>query len=373
MTQRNDTGGVSYPTPIAETLAGLAGYPGDDWVFFADHLAGLAGHSDGARDWLYAELTDAHTDPDDGSKPEPPAGFMYALATGLGLDDARKMDLAMAFTFGDVPGGDRPSAAIFRRHPGGGNPDALCVVSHPDAGGQCPRAVVGEVWSMPFCGLHGREAEIAAHHEIGETAGRDLQGYADAAAQLWPVNEYLTRAVESARVPVPDYDAREHERIMREAYPPEACVLEPETAAYDYGHEYAGDGPVDWWHDARELIVRHVREAESLGLATLRDGLEFLRQKATVQQMLAEDDFQRRYGDPKRAEIAARKEAEARLDPHAKTLDKINERLTQAADLLETVPAEGFADYHAAANEIAGAGLIVSREWGRRDNDAEPA
>ncbi len=78
--------------------------------------------------------------------------------------------------------------------------------------------------------------------------------------------------------------------------------LDPETAGYDYEHEYGMDGPEDWWHASRELIVRFVREADGLGLGSLRDDLELLRQRATVQQMLASRDYQRRYIEPRQAE-----------------------------------------------------------------------
>lgn len=390
MTQHETTGGVSYPTPVAETLADLADYLGDDWAVFASDLAreadgdrGLYGEE--ARDWLHAEITGTHAKPDDWGKPAPPAGFMYDLTVGLDLDDRQRMRLAMVFSYGSeelpkprkTPARDAeaPPAGMFRRYPGEGETDAGCSVSHPDAGGQCPRAVVGEVWNMPFCGPHGREAELAAHEEIAGTAGRELRGHADALAQRWPADEHLTRAVESARVPVPDFDPGEHERITREAYPPEACRIDPETAAYDYGREYAGDGPVDWWNDARELVVRHVREADSLGLGALRGGLELLRQQATTQQMLAEDDFERRYAVPKRAEIAARKEAEAARDPHAETLHKINGRLTQAADLLETVPPETFVGREGwlIRERVSEAGFMVSSEETRRKESEGPA
>ena len=39
----------------------------------------------------------------------------------------------------------------------------VCIVSHPDAGGPCRREAIGEVWSLPFCAAHGREAELVGH------------------------------------------------------------------------------------------------------------------------------------------------------------------------------------------------------------------
>lgn len=52
---------------------------------------------------------------------------------------------------------------VFRKY-GDGGPHVepiACVVRHPDAGGQCEREAVGEVWSLPFCEIHAREAELA--------------------------------------------------------------------------------------------------------------------------------------------------------------------------------------------------------------------
>ena len=68
----------------------------------------------------------------------------------------------------------------------------------------------------------------------------------------------------------------------------------PETLGFDYGRDYAGDGPVDWWSDAQLLLCRFVREAEDKGLASTLPELEQLRGRATVRMVLAERDYERR-------------------------------------------------------------------------------
>ena len=202
---------------------------------------------------------------------------------------------------------------VFRRYPEATPPEdrkgsPACAVAHPDAGGPCSAPAVGEVWSIPFCEAHGLEAECAADQEIGETVGRELDAISEAETQRWPNNKHLLKALGPVGL-VPYYDHEEHERLMHEAYPSATCRIDPETVAFDYDGDYAGDGPVDWWSASRELIVRYVREADELGLSSLRDDLELIRERATAQQMLAIEDYERRYGVPLRAEIAKRKEA----------------------------------------------------------------
>ena len=68
---------------------------------------------------------------------------------------------------------------VFRKY-GGGEPrpddkaPIACTVRHPEAGGQCEREAIGEVWSLPFCEVHGKEAEMAYMEEYEETIGYGL-------------------------------------------------------------------------------------------------------------------------------------------------------------------------------------------------------
>ena len=68
---------------------------------------------------------------------------------------------------------------VFRKY-GGGEPrpddkaPIACTVRHPEAGGQCEREAIGEVWSLPFCEVHGKEAEMAYLEEYEETIGYGL-------------------------------------------------------------------------------------------------------------------------------------------------------------------------------------------------------
>ncbi len=65
------------------------------------------------------------------------------------------------------------------------------------------------------------------------------------------------------------------------------------------------------------------------------------------------------------AEKTAR-EAEAESEPPAVALSRINGLLSEASDLLEAVPDEGFPEYFAAAGKIAEAGMIVAGEERRQ-------
>jgi hypothetical protein len=70
-----------------------------------------------------------------------------------------------------------------------------CVVSHPDAGGPCGRPATGMVWNLPFCEIHGREAEAAALEELAEDAEMALQGLEDAEKGRAETNPAVVRAL----------------------------------------------------------------------------------------------------------------------------------------------------------------------------------
>jgi hypothetical protein len=266
---------------------------------------------------------------------------------------------------------------VFRRYPEATPEEARkgsarCAVSHPDAGGPCDRPAVGEVWSIPFCEAHGREAEAAARLEAAEETGRELQILADAEAERLHRCAHVLEALRAASVPGLDaFHDREHEAAAREAYPPADLEdrTDPDTLAFDYERNYDGDGPHDWWSEARELIVRFMREAHGAGLAFLLEDLEALRERATVQELLAERDWEIRYAAPRMAERAS----ELRRHPHTETLARVNGRLAAASALLETVPDEGFPDYWKASEKIAEAGMMVATAERRRREAEEPA
>ena len=64
-------------------------------------------------------------------------------------------------------------------------------------------------------------------------------------------------------------------------------------------------GPVEWWEDARMLLLRFLRQASERGLP----GLARLREWATVQLVLAGRDYERRYAAPRRAAREAKERA----------------------------------------------------------------
>ncbi len=69
----------------------------------------------------------------------------------------------------------------FRKYPGeppeGTEPPA-CVVTYPEP---CGRAAAGEVWCLPFCEAHGKEAAAAAYLEAFE----DAKGSCTASSVIW--------------------------------------------------------------------------------------------------------------------------------------------------------------------------------------------
>ncbi len=195
---------------------------------------------------------------------------------------------------------------VFRKYGDGPGESPACVVSHPDAGGPCPRPAIGEVWGLPFCELHGKEAELAAKFEIEETTSRELQVLADAEYERFTTNDYLLGVLKAARAPF-DVDPYIYDAAAASAYPPDELEdhMDPGTAGFNYERDYPGDGPVDWWNEAWMLLCRFMREADDRGLLTTLPELEALRERAVVQMLLAERDYERRYAAPR---LAARKE-----------------------------------------------------------------
>ncbi len=181
-----------------------------------------------------------------------------------------------------------------------------CIVRHPEAGGQCEREAVGEVWALPFCEVHGREAELSYKEGIQETVAFGLDKLNDGGEYVMPrpILEVL-KSVEYPR-------NRDHESVeaaMREAYPPEKLAdnIDPDTLRHDY--EEPSTNPVDWWTDARYKVLRFMDEAyEDCHLELLRD-LELIRERATVQLLLAERDMDERWVRPRLEAKEATKKA----------------------------------------------------------------
>ncbi len=193
----------------------------------------------------------------------------------------------------------------------GGGED--CVVSHPDAGGPCGRPGTGMVWNLPFCEVHGREAEAAALEELAEDAEMALQGLEDAEKERAESNPAVVRALRDVQVTVTAAsDGYEHtqDEALRTAYPSIEGRIAPDTLAFDYEAEYSGDGPVDWWADTRYLLCRFMREAQGKGLPELVRELEPLRERASAQRVQAEDDLEGRWITPKRRAAKRRATAE---------------------------------------------------------------
>ena len=74
-----------------------------------------------------------------------------------------------------------------------------CVVSHPDADGVCQRPATRTVWHLPFCEVHGEEAELAARTELYDAAAVSVELIADPVADgPLSANPFLEDALEQA-------------------------------------------------------------------------------------------------------------------------------------------------------------------------------
>ena len=177
---------------------------------------------------------------------------------------------------------------VFRRY-GGGEPrpddkaPIACTVRHPDAGGQCKREAIGEVWALPFCEAHGKEAELAYREELAETVGNELAALYRAQNERFRRDEALLEVLGSLEGP-PMVHYEDQDAAIVEAYPPEKLEknIDSDILAYDYEAAKACDTPHDWWCEARIVTVRFMREAYDRGSVELLQELELVRERATV-------------------------------------------------------------------------------------------
>ena len=184
---------------------------------------------------------------------------------------------------------------VFRKYGAGfadGRPEdkepIACVVSHPDAGGPCRREAIGEVWSLPFCKVHGREAELAAQDEMATSLEGIFTGLGAVERERHDRNEEVLRIIKEAAT-TPGSDTLAHVKAIAAAYPPEELEAntDPDTLRYDYGGT-GMDNPHDWWCEAQLMVCRFMRQAHDRGLAGLLTDPEYARERATVQRALAD-------------------------------------------------------------------------------------
>ncbi len=151
---------------------------------------------------------------------------------------------------------------------------------------------------MPFCEVHGREAELAYLYERNEAVESKLEAIVDAENKRLDRDEDVLAALGEAAIP-PRVDHAARKKAMMDAYPPDELAgnTDPDILAFDYSDLLAGT-LYDWWCEARTMVVGFMRQAaQSSGYELMRD-LELLRERATVQQVLASRDLDRRWRKP---------------------------------------------------------------------------
>ena len=173
----------------------------------------------------------------------------------------------------------------------------LCVVAYPNP---CGHPAVGEVWGLSFCEAHGNEAHIAARLEAYEDAEKVLDRLTSSVEGEHAVRNPLVYGALKGIVSPPNGFDLNHDEAIRAAYVLRESDTDPDTLAYDYDVD-PGGGPYDWWNEACEMVVGFMREAYEAGQPHLLASLEPIREHATVQQVLAYEDMNRRWVAPRRA------------------------------------------------------------------------
>ena len=177
----------------------------------------------------------------------------------------------------------------------------VCVASYPEP---CGESAVGEGWGcLPFCERHWNEAEMAARDELSYAVGSELDVLIGAEKERPDRNAAVAAALSEAAAPAWGLEERDRYReAQASAFPVEGRddLTDPDTLRFDYDRD-GDDVPREWWEDARYLLLRFLRQAGEKGLPGLTLDLEGLREKATVQLLLADRDLARRYAAPRTA------------------------------------------------------------------------
>ena len=231
-------------------------------------------------------------------------GFGDAVSDVLRLDagECRRLSNGLARSWEAhlrVPSpADRPDLWPMPSAPGlanyGPNPNPrgdggpFCSVSHPAAGGPCGKPASVEVWALPFCEVHGAEAEAAALVEMWQEARAGVRAALDGSRPTWRMNAALLYTLRRA-----EHEAREneedaecaHEAAIQNAYG-DADTSQTDSDTLNYNGDPFAGGPVDWWRETRLAVCKGMREAHEGGLTHAKH-LEPLREYATVQEVLA--------------------------------------------------------------------------------------
>ena len=177
----------------------------------------------------------------------------------------------------------------------------VCVASYPEP---CGERAVGEGWGcLPLCEKHWNEAGLAAREELSYAVESELNALVGAEK---PRRPQCRRGAGGAV---------RRRRARLGAGRPRPLTLGASGGLFD-GEARGPHRPRDARlrlrqvrrrrargvvEDARLLLLRFLRQAGETGLPGLALDLERLRERATVQQILAERDCERRYLAPSRA------------------------------------------------------------------------
>ncbi len=160
--------------------------------------------------------------------------------------------------------------------------EAHCVVDHPDAGGACGRRGVCEVYRLPFCEIHGLEANAGAlaqlyHDAMDEFDRLDNQQ----ALPLQPEVVQVIREASERSLETHIRYAREKDRLVGEVYPLIRERVDQETLDWEPGS--LGESPVDRWAaEYWEVATLMLQTTGRLAPSLVRD-LEPLRERAAAQ------------------------------------------------------------------------------------------
>lgn len=147
-------------------------------------------------------------------------------------------------------------------------------------------AVVYEVYGLPFCEVHGMEANVGAMAQLHNEATDEFDRMDNAHAT--PIQPEVLRVARVERERNLEdhhrYHCR-HDALLLDAYPLIPERIDPETRGWRPGD--VGFSPVDWWaEEYRQLCSFMLQTCRSWITGLVRE-LEPLRERAAAQYAFA--------------------------------------------------------------------------------------
>ncbi len=166
----------------------------------------------------------------------------------------------------------------------------VCIVSHPDAGGPCGEPATCEVYGLPFCEVHGLEANYGCLNQLHSDAMDELPDVRS--SERNPAALEHLRAVWVRLADLTNSYSDAHSKAVKEAFPYLEERVDEETLEWDY--DTHRETPPDWWLEDYWKLCTFMYEAWRTQRYFVCKELEPIRERVAAQYAFAEKVFKER-------------------------------------------------------------------------------